>query len=92
VGADRVLEELARICRGHDGGGGVLDDTCVHAGAYGTRSSALLRLAETGDDGAFRFADGAPCRTEYDDFTPLLHDLWRESGTVEGRTATRTVS
>jgi hypothetical protein len=92
AGADRVLDELALICRGHGGGGDVLDDTCVHAGAYGTRSSALLRLGETDDDGVFRFADGAPCRTKYDDFTPLLHDLWRESGTVEGTTATRTVS
>ena len=89
---DRVLDELAEICRGHGGGGNPLDDTCVHAGAYGTRSSALLRLGETVEDGVFRFADGAPCRTEYDDFTPLLHELWRESGPVEGRTATRTVS
>jgi hypothetical protein len=92
AGADRVLDELAEICRGHGGGGGALDDTCVHAGGYGTRSSALLRLGETVDDGVFRFANGAPCQTEYDDFTPLLHELWRESGTVEGTTATRTVS
>jgi len=92
AGADRVLDELALVCRGHGGGGSVLDDTCVHAGAYGTRSSALLRLGETDDDGVFRFADGPPCRTEYDDFTPLLHGLWRESGTVEGTTATRTIS
>jgi uncharacterized protein with NRDE domain len=92
AGADRVLDELAEICRGHGAGGGALDDTCVHAGGYGTRSSALLRLGETVDDGVFRFANGAPCQTEYDDFTPLLHDLWRESGTVEGTTATRTVS
>jgi uncharacterized protein with NRDE domain len=92
AGADRVLDELAEICRGHRGNGGALDDACVHAGAYGTRSSALLRLGETVDDGVFRFADGAPCRTEYDDFTPLLHELWREPGTVEGTTATRTVS
>jgi len=92
VGADRVLDELARICRTHGRGGDVLDDTCVHAGGYGTRSSALLRLGETVDDAVFRFADGAPCCTEYEDFTPLLHDLWRESGNVEGTTATRKVS
>jgi len=90
--ADRVLDELAAICRGHGSGGDALEDACVHAGGYGTRSSALLRLGETSDDAVFRFADGAPCCTEYDDFTPLLHELWRESGNVEGTTATRKVS
>jgi uncharacterized protein with NRDE domain len=92
AGADRVLDELAEICRGHGGNGDVLDDACVHAGAYGTRSSVLLRLGETDEDDIFRYADGAPCRTKYDDFTPLLHDLKRDSGTVRGTTATRTAS
>jgi uncharacterized protein with NRDE domain len=92
VGADRVLDELAEICRGHAGEGDTFDDACVHAGAYGTRSSALFRLGETDDDGVFRYADGAPCCTKYDDFTPLLHDLKRASRSVEGTTATRNVS
>ena len=92
VGADQVLDELAEICRGHSGEGDTFDDACVHAGAYGTRSSALLRLGETDDDGVFRYADGAPCCTKYDDFTPLLHDLKRHPGAVEGTTATRKVS
>jgi hypothetical protein len=92
AGADRVLDELAQICRGHGGEGDPLDDACVHAGAYGTRSSVLLRLGETNDDDVFLYADGAPCCTEYGDFTSLLHDLKRESGHVEGTTATRTPS
>ena len=92
AGADLVLEALAEICRSHGGNGGVLDDTCVHAGDYGTRSSTLLRLGDTQRDDVFRYADGAPCRTEYDDFTPLLGDLRRESRYAEGVTATRTAS
>ena len=28
-------------------------------------------------DSVFRFADGAPCRSRYEDFTPLLRDLGR---------------
>jgi uncharacterized protein with NRDE domain len=92
AGPDRVLDALAEICRSHRGNGGVLDDACVHAAGYGTRSSTLLRLGETPDGDVFRHADGAPCCTEYDDFTPLLRDLRRESGYMEGATATRTAS
>ena len=89
---DRVLRELAGICRSHGGNGDVLDDACVHAGDYGTRSSTLLQLADTQDDSVFRYADGAPCCTKYDDFTPLLSDLRRESGYAQGATVTRTTS
>jgi len=89
---DRVLDVLAEICRSHGGNGDVLDDTCVHAGDYGTHSSTLLRLGDSQDDSVFRHADGAPCRTEYDDFTQLLCDLRRESGHVEGSTAMRSAS
>jgi len=89
---ERVLAALQSICRSHGGQPNVLDDACVHAGAYGTRSSALLRLTDDPDDGVFRFADGAPCNTEYDDFTPLLHDLRREPWYDGGATATRSAS
>lgn len=89
---DRVLEELASICRSHGGNGDVLGDACVHAGAYGTRSSTLLVLAENDDDSVFRFADGAPCTNGYEDYTPLLHDLRREPKYVEGAIATRSAS
>jgi uncharacterized protein with NRDE domain len=78
------LERLADLCRSHGGGGAATDDVCVHAGAYGTRSSTLLRLAETASESALLYADGEPCRTAYRDYTPLLHQLARQAGSGEG--------
>jgi len=76
---DELLDELSDLCRSHEPGPrGPLDALCVHTPAYGTRSSALLRLGETGlmdSRSVFRFADGAPCQSEYYDHTPLLRDL-----------------
>ncbi len=69
--ADADFDGLAEICRTH-ATAGPLESTCVHAGAYGTRSSTLLRL---GDRPSLLYADGAPCETPYRDLTPLLHDL-----------------
>lgn len=69
--SDTSFDGLAGICRTH-AFAGPLESTCVHAGAYGTRSSTLLRL---GDDPALHYADGAPCEAPYRDLTPLLHDL-----------------
>jgi uncharacterized protein with NRDE domain len=87
--ADAVLDALAGLCRDHEPGArGPLDAVCVHTERYGTRSSALLRLAEGGlrdSRSLFRFADGAPCETGYDDFTFLLRALGREGcGAVGG--------
>jgi uncharacterized protein with NRDE domain len=79
-----LLEGLAEVCRGHDGGGGPTDAACVHAGSYGTRSSTLLRLAETASENELLYADGAPCRTAYQDFTPLLHELQCGPSSPEG--------
>jgi uncharacterized protein with NRDE domain len=69
--ADRVLDRLADICRDHTGERS-LSATCVHAGAYGTSSSMLLRLGEHADAGELRYAGGSPCESAYEDFTPLL--------------------
>jgi uncharacterized protein with NRDE domain len=88
----RLLDQLAELCRGHDGGGAPGDDACVHAGRYGTRSSTLLRLAADEDASTLLFADGPPCRTAYHDFTPLLHELRRESGRAEGEPRARRAS
>ena len=78
-GGDAVLDGLAGLCRDHsEGERGPLDALCVHTPAYGTRSSTLLRLADGGlldSHSVFRFADGAPCETEYEDYSPLLRDL-----------------
>ena len=52
-----------------DRAGEVLGDheygVCVHGDGFGTRSSSLIALAEDGR-ATYRFADGAPCRTEYE--------------------------
>ncbi len=65
------LGALADVCRTHVASG-PFESTCVHAGAYGTRSSTLLRI---GTDSMLRYADGPPCEAPYRDLTPLLHDL-----------------
>jgi len=80
-----LLGELAELCRGHEEGGAASDAACVHAGRYGTRSSTLLRLADGPGDSELLYADGAPCRTAYQDFTPLLHELrCGSAGSPEG--------
>ncbi|MFC7080385.1 NRDE family protein [Halorussus caseinilyticus] len=52
-----------------DGVTGVLRDhdleTCVHGEGYGTRSSSLVAVEESGD-GRYWFADGTPCETDYE--------------------------
>ena len=85
---ERALDDLARLCAGHEGGD-VFRDACVHAGRYGTRSSPLLSLTDA--DPVLRYADGPPCVTSYDDFTPLLHELGPGSRLVGGE-RTRKVS
>jgi uncharacterized protein with NRDE domain len=86
--ADAVLDGLAELCRGHEPGGrGALDAVCVHTPGYGTRSSALLRLGVAGLEGSesvFHFAEGAPCQSGYEDFTPLLHELARSGRSGRG--------
>jgi uncharacterized protein with NRDE domain len=89
---DNLLDGLADICRTHTGSENALDGTCVHAGPYGTRSSFLLRLGDDENDRVLRYADGAPCHTQYDDYTPILHDLRRPPGYDEGGSAMRSAS
>ncbi len=89
---DEVLDQLARICRGHDGSGDPLDDACVHTPTYGTRSSLLLRLARRPSERFLGYADGPPCTTAYDDLTPLLHELDRATGIGVGSATTRNAS
>jgi hypothetical protein len=68
----RVLDRLADICRDHEG-----EDTraatCVHGSAYATCSSMLLRMDAQPGAGELRYAEGTPCTSEYEDYTPLLH-------------------
>lgn len=76
--AEALLDRLATICRSHEGGDGPLSDTCIHLGrdgaGYGTRSSTLLRLGEPGTRSEWRFADGPPCETDYEDRSFLLRE------------------
>jgi uncharacterized protein with NRDE domain len=74
----RILR--AALCRRHDGRTGPLDDVCIHAGGYGTRSSTLLRRGLSRDADLLRFAGGPPCENEYEDRTTLLRELDREAG------------
>jgi uncharacterized protein with NRDE domain len=91
AGAAEALDALAEVCRGHGNGDDSLDDPCVHTPLYGTRSSTLLRLGERDGDGAFRFADGAPCETEYVDVTPLLGRLCRNARLAGGESPVRKI-
>jgi uncharacterized protein with NRDE domain len=72
--SEAALPALASACRVHRGGN-PLDDTCIHAGPYGTRSSTLIRRGSRREANAFRFAEGPPCHTEYNDLTALLTQL-----------------
>ena len=85
------LDALAGLCRSHvsnhdanhdanhkenhDENIDVFQSACVHAGRYGTRSSALIRFGEDPRDSEFRFTERPPCTSEYQDYTPLLRAL-----------------
>jgi len=96
LAASGILEDLARICREHETGGGGPGDTCVHLETYGTRSSALLLRASERENDRFLFAAKAPCESEYEDFSNLLFQVSSESGagwsTALERTAVRNAS
>lgn len=89
--APEALRGLAELCRGHRDPD-PLAGACVHTERYGTRSSALLGLADGEEDSFLCFADGAPCANEYRAFTPLLHELARGTRPVEGESLARMVS
>jgi uncharacterized protein with NRDE domain len=72
-----ALPALERVCAGHRADDNPLESTCIHAGAYGTRSSMLLRRGSAPGQDAFRFSGGPPCSHPYEDFTPLLAQLDR---------------
>ena len=76
--AEDALAALEQTCATHLGDSHPpLEATCIHAGPYGTRSSALLRRGARLDRDVFRFASGPPCTHPYEDFTPLLTQLDR---------------
>ena len=84
-----LVAALAQTLRGHEGEPVPLGHTCIHAGAYGTRSSMLLQL---GPEPAWWYADGPPCRTPYEDYTFLLHQLDRGGELAAGDDTTRSMT
>lgn len=86
---DALLDALAEICRGHEHTGRPREDACIHLDGYGTRSSMLLRMAEDASEDVWRWAEGAPCSTPYEDVTDLLHELGRGCAAQWGGFETR---
>ena len=87
-----ILDELASVCAEHGSPDSPLGDTCVHTELYGTRSSTLLLLAdgESPDQpSTLLYADGPPCRTEYQNFTSLLPKPSRRARHGAGETFAR---
>jgi len=46
--------------------------TCVHAGAYGTRSSTIIVVPPGSSAPRIRFADGPPCTTPFAELDPSM--------------------
>ncbi len=85
---DELLDVLADVCRGHETE--PLAGACVHAGAYGTRSSTLLRLGSRPE--VLRHASGPPCRAPYQDLSFLLPELVHADESAAGGTIARKAS
>ena len=70
------LADLRTVCRLHGTPTEEGAVSCIHgSAAYGTRSSILLELADTSQESRLLYADGAPCESEYSDFSSLLDEL-----------------
>lgn len=66
----RVFVDLARVLASHDHSSEPLENPCVHAPGYGTRSAAIL--ASGGPEPGFWFAPGPPCESKFENVTDLL--------------------
>ena len=70
---ERLIQELFGVLRSHPSDSNPFENPCVHTGEYGTRSSSVLVLGNSRR--AYWFAEGAPCSTDYRDYTFLLDEL-----------------
>ncbi|AHF99396.1 hypothetical protein HALLA_11510 [Halostagnicola larsenii XH-48] len=78
---DEWLERAGDVLGDHEYG------VCIHRDGFGTRSSSIIAL---GESSSYRFADGPPCRTPYEEVT--LEDGAvdaglegnRETGSIDG--------
>lgn len=59
--AEGWLEEMRPLLRDHDAG------VCAHHDGRGTTSSNLVLLREPPESSSYRFAEGAPCESEYEE-------------------------
>lgn len=72
-GLEALVGGLAQVLGAHPDSSNSLENPCVHTAEYGTRSSTVLAVGP--GQRTWRFADGAPCETKYQDFSRLLDDL-----------------
>jgi hypothetical protein len=64
--SEQMTDALAGLLRSHDGGRAV----CLHSELFGTVSSMLLSLDLSSGESLWRFADGPPCTTDYEEVDP----------------------
>lgn len=72
-GLEKIVDGLAQVLGAHPDGSNSLENPCVHTAEYGTRSSTVLAVGP--ERQTWRYADGAPCETRYQNFSRLLDDL-----------------
>jgi uncharacterized protein with NRDE domain len=70
---EALMKGLAELLRSHESAADPLQAVCIHAGGYGTRSSAILALGP--DRWRYWHADGPPCTTKYRNLAKLLDEL-----------------
>jgi hypothetical protein len=73
AGFEPLLRGLANVLGAHPEPSNLLENPCVHGSEYGTRSSSVVAVGPARR--AWRYAEGAPCETKYEDFSRLLDDL-----------------
>ena len=72
---DTALTRLIATCRDHGTPPDHADAVCVHGQAAGTVSATLLALHNSDPTvHRYRHAQGQPCNTPYQDYSPLLRD------------------
>ena len=72
-GLEKLVDGLAQVLGAHPDGSNSLENPCVHTAEYGTRSSSVLAVGP--ERRTWRYADGAPCESRYQDYSRLLEDL-----------------
>jgi uncharacterized protein with NRDE domain len=72
-GLEKLVDGLEQVLGAHPDGSNSLENPCVHTTGYGTRSSTVLAVGP--ERRMWRYADGAPCETRYQNFSRLLDEL-----------------